>query len=171
MYRWQLISDLHWGVLMRPTAIVIVSLLSLYKPAMAHPWSDFQWSIPEYDANALIACQSMDETPGCQTRLYPCETAFNLPPGANLAALPIEIRHDLTACFMAQYDHYEDALWNVAPGSAPDPALSRNMRMELRHHRNAFGECWSSQKEKTEDWRCAAQEILFRLLEMEVKSK
>jgi hypothetical protein len=70
---------------------------------------------------------------------------------------------------MALADLYEVALWNLDPGTDPDPVLAREANpmfnnVMFRHHRNATGPCQSSQDEKTEDWRCAAQELQIRLI-------
>ena len=151
---------------MRNTWIFSALLLSFGVSATAHQTSGFNWMLPEFDGKIFVACMENPDASECQAYLYPCETAFDLSVGAELAAMSSEIRHDLTACFMAQYHNYEDTLWRLAPGSDPDPALSRETNMMYRHHANAPGDCRSTQSEKTEDWRCAAQEISQRLFDV-----
>ncbi len=160
---------------MRKAAIVTIMLINFGAPAAANQQSDVKWVLPEYDGEALVACEQNSETPVCRAQFFPCETAFELPVGAELGTLPPEIRHDLTACFMAQYRSYQDALWRLAPGSDPDPALTRDARMMNNmmyiHHGNAPGDCRSTQYEKTEDWRCAAQVIRKQLLQAEIDAR
>lgn len=144
---------------MRLIPLLCFSFLILCGTANAHPLSDSRWEVIDHDREALVDCAAAPEASGCRERLYPCESAFDLSIDADLAALPDDVRHDLTACFMAYADLYEVALWNIAPGSDPDPIVTRNANslfnnMMFRHHRNASGECRSDREEKTEDWRC-----------------
>ncbi len=140
--------------------------------ANSHPESDNKWAFLEYDGEALINCSADLEAGNCQSRLYPCESAFKVSVDADLAVLSQEIRHDLTACFMELFDLYEVALWKIAPGAETDPVVARKANSMFstsmfRHHRNAPGECRSDQYEKTEDWRCASQALLNRLIKAE----
>ncbi len=95
---------------MRKAAIVTIMLINFGTPAAAHPRSDVKWVLPEYDGEALIACEQNFETPVCRAQFSPCETAFKLPVGAELDTLPPEISHDLRTCIIVQYNSYHDAL-------------------------------------------------------------
>lgn len=144
--------------------------------AYAHPETDNKWTLLEYNGEALLNCSEATDAGNCQTLLYPCESAFNLSAEADLTVLSEEIRHDLTACFMELFDLYEVALWKIAPGAETDPLIVRKANSMFsttmfRHHRNAPGECRSDQYEKTEDWRCASQELLNRLIKAEKDAK
>jgi hypothetical protein len=157
---------------MRNILLVFVQLLIFCGSADAHSATETSWLLPDYDGQALLTCSTSAKTSDCDVLLYPCETAFGLSTGTELATLPEEARHDLTACFMALADLYEVALWNLEPGSDPDPVLSRQSNKMFdntmfRHHRNAFGNCQSNQNEKTEDWRCASHEFQIRLIRAE----
>lgn len=153
---------------MRHAALVAILLMIFGASAAAHPQSGVDWVIPDYDGEALVTCEENHGSAECRAQFFPCETAFDLSADAELGTLPPKIRHDLTACFMAQFNRYQDALWRLAPGSDPDPALTRNTTMMYVHHGNAPGDCRSTQYEKTEDWRCAAREILERLKKTEM---
>jgi hypothetical protein len=157
---------------MRHILLIFFQLLIFCGPANAHRETQTTWLLPGYDGQALVTCSTSAETPGCEVQLHPCETAFGLSTDVDLATLPEGTRHDLTACFMALADLYEVALWNLEPGSNPDPVLARQANKMFnntmfRHHRNAPGNCQSSQEEKTEDWRCASNELQIRLIEAE----
>lgn len=156
---------------MRKAVIVSLVAINVAIPAMAHQQSGVEWALPEYDGEILLSCEQNSATLECRAQIYPCETAFGLSIDADLGTLAPEIRHDLTACFMAQYRSYQDALWRLAPGSDPDPALSRDTSMMYAHHGNAPGDCRSTQYEKTEDWRCAAQEMRKQLVEAEMAAR
>lgn len=155
------------GTAIRNAVIVNILLINMGAPATAHSLSGVDWVLPQYDGDALVACEKTPHSQECQALLFPCETAFDIAIGKELSTHSPEIRHDLTACFMAQFNSYQDALWRFAPGSDPDPALSRDTSMMFVHHGNAPGGCRSAQYEKTEDWRCASQKILERLLKLE----